>query len=524
MRSWSPFLLCAVLWGSGGPLAADSPLTSTDLATAYSDLAAVKQARETRRVEGEVLAFLAGDRPIDQKAAVVNALGWQARGTARGFVDGLARARGIEPAELKLAQLSAADRFVLGYLRALETYLEPAPLQAGALDLWGATPLQLLDQATQSLPDDFTVHYVRALLEAQRAMADSGCSAYTATARVLDRFPPRKRNLRPKAVASAQAYMELYKADCSKAPLSPPKAGAATPLTAEHDQVYSLARLGDTIVAGTQAGIVVWGADRKRPLSSRDERICSHVLVWHDSAWAACYGRVVRWDGKTWRAYLPDPGASEAYAPLVDAEGGLLVYRGADVWRYGAENDRFVPTEGFEGPTYDALYRRNGNLWRVDFMRAVAGPWRHYALSSRAYPGRDPRQLIEDAEGRLWIADFSDGLFRLDDETGDFLPEPVVTEKAVTVAVDKARGRTFLAHYTEGVRVQQAGHTEPIDLSELGYTRDLLLDEGNGDLWVAGWNGIARLRESMGAWTREYWRVSPGPPAKPGGPPRKPKR
>ncbi len=519
MRTLPGLFLGGALGLLASVAAADSPLTSTDFASAYSDLKAVKEALRTHQVEGEALALLLSARPTDEKAAVVNAIGWQSPGSARAFVEGLASKRGVEVSDLKLAQLGAVDRFVLGYLRALETYLDPAPFQKGALDLWGATPLALFDQAAQALPDDFTVHYVRGLLEAQKAMADSTCSAYLATSRVLDRFPPRKRNLRPGAVDAIQAYMTLYKSGCDKAPIVAPANGASSPLSPEYDQIYSLARLGDTIVAGTQAGIVVWGDDRKRPLAHRDEAICTEVLVWNGAAWAGCYGRLVRFDGTAWKSYLPDPGAQDAYALWVNRNNQLRVYRGSEVWIYKQEEDGFAPARGFSEDTHHVLVRRNGDLWRVVFMKAIVGPRGPYSLRSPEYPGRDPRRLIEDGNGSLWVADFADGLLRLDENSGTFLPEPVLTEKAISVAVDSARDRTFVLQYLEGVRVQHQDRTEVIDLHDLENMRDLLLDDRSGDVWVAGWTGLVRLRESKGRWVRDDFRVGPVPAARPKAPP-----
>ena len=37
--------------------------------------------------------------------------------------------------------------------------------------------------------------------------------------------------------------------------------------------------------------------------------------------------------------------------------------------------------------------------------------------------------------------------------------------------------------------------------------RDLLLDERTGDVWIAGWTGLVRLREDKGHWTTETWRA-----------------
>ena len=200
-------------------LRADSPLTSTNLASAYDDLPAVREALAGKRITPAVMTFLAGAAPNDQKAAVVNALGWQSTGNALAFLNGLAAARRVSPADLTIERLTPSDLFVYGYLLALETYTSPDSLRPGELDLWGATPTRVLYHATRALPDDFAVHLVSALVEAQHLMlADSKCAMYRATARVFEKFPPHRRNLRLTAIGSVQSYMDLYKGYCAAAP------------------------------------------------------------------------------------------------------------------------------------------------------------------------------------------------------------------------------------------------------------------------------------------------------------------
>jgi hypothetical protein len=509
MRRWSLLLVAGAVLASVA-LRADSPLTSTDLATAYAELPAVIEARATKRVAGQILPFLVGQASNDRKAAVINALGWQTRGNAAAFLAGLAAERGVPTDDIRLAVMTASDRFVLGYLLAMETYDAPSALRPGALDVWGATPLQLLDQAAQALPDDFAVHYVRALVDAQRAMTESGCSAYMATQRVLEKFPGRRRNLRPAAVAAAQSYMDLYKADCGTAPTRPPDLGRRPRLTAEHDQNYALARLGDTIVAATQAGIVVWRPDEDRPIANRDEKICPSVVVSRDSAWIGCYGRLVRWNGSTWKAYLQDPTRTDsAYEPFIGPGGNLFVRNDADVWQYDAGGDAFAPaTLKLGADPYDVLFRRNGELWRIEFLKGIAGPNRVYALNSDAYPGGDPRQLVEDSSGGLWVLDFNSGILRFDDAAGRFEREPGIDEKGSAVAVDAPRGRTWMLHYTSGpILRDRAGIRKPGDLRALEFMRDLIVDERTGDVWIAGWTGLVRLRDDNGRWKTDTWRA-----------------
>lgn len=491
-------------------LHADSPLTSTDLASAYAEIPAVKEALAGRRMTPGILRVLTADGPNDRKAAVVNALGWQSPGNALAFLNGLAAARGVVPDDITLAQLTAADRFVLGYMLALETYASPDALRPGTRDVWGATPMQLLDQAATALPRDFTVHLVRALVEAQHAMETSRCSVYMATARVFEKFPERRRNLRLRAIGSVQAYMDLYKRHCTAAPAAAPRPGRPAALNPEHDQIYALARLGDTIVAGTQAGLVIWHPDQRAPVSSRDEEICAALQVWRDAVWAGCQGRVVRWDGTGWKSYLHEADASnESFAPIAGVAGELLVHRLRDVWRYDAARDTFVAAQLALGEIpRRAIVRRNGDLWHIDFMKAVVGPKRTYAVRSEAYAGSDPHTIVEDAAGRLWVMDFDSGAFRLDESTGAFGREAAVGNNVIDVAVDTARARTWFLHYTDGPILHEKDNLrETVNLRHLEYMRDLLLDGQTGDVWVAGWQGLVRLREQGGRWAPTTWRV-----------------
>ena len=69
------------------------------------------------------------------------------------------------------------------------------------------------------------------------------------------------------------------------------------------------------------------------------------------------------------------------------------------------------------------------------------------------------------------------------------------------------RGRDVLhARYTDGLIVKSGDRVHTIDLRELEFMRDLLRDE-NGDLWVAGWNGFARVKRAAGQWSKQIFRV-----------------
>ena len=38
--------------------------------------------------------------------------------------------------------------------------------------------------------------------------------------------------------------------------------------------------------------------------------------------------------------------------------------------------------------------------------------------------------------------------------------------------------------------------------------RDLIVDERTGDVWIAGWTGLVRLREDGGRWKTDTWRAA----------------
>lgn len=273
---------------------ADSPLTSTPIAEAYGDIPAVSLARQNAIASKSVLQFLRSDAPTDQKAAVVNALGWDINGKDNGdrFVAELAAAKGIALNDLQLKDLSPSDRFVLGYLLAMDDYFDLSPLRPGANDdLWGATPLDLLSQAAYALPQDFTVQFVRAIVEVQPYLQQSWCAVYLTPQGVLERFPAAQRNLRSQAVQVAMDYLKSYAESCEK---SPYQAANTTPTAPELNQIYQVGKFQDAIVTANQGGVVLWNPRSRQPITVRQEPLCTTLQVWGDRLWVGCQQRIVQ--------------------------------------------------------------------------------------------------------------------------------------------------------------------------------------------------------------------------------------
>ena len=195
-------MLCLVL---AATLAlAGSPLTSTDLATAYDDVPIVRVARRVGILNPDLAMALASrEVPMDVKAAIVNALGWSTMGrdNAGIFLDFMAvRYRRDRESMRRVWRrvLSPSELFVLGYLHALDD-----PAQA-------ARAIPILERAARRMPESYTVALVGALVQAQTASGDDICEGWRRVA-AIDAAPRRERDLRPAARA---AVLGAVRADC----------------------------------------------------------------------------------------------------------------------------------------------------------------------------------------------------------------------------------------------------------------------------------------------------------------------
>jgi hypothetical protein len=486
-------LAAAVILCAGFALA-DSPLTSTDFASAYADVPAVKQARAGNTEAA--FSFLASTAGNDEKLAVANALGW-GRDFATGFFEHLARLRGVKAARLEVKDLNPSQLFVAGYLIAMADAFE---LKPGATGVWAKSGSFLVDRAAGSLKEDFTVHYVQALVKAQKAMSGNGCDVFRLPNDVLKRFPVAKRNLRPAALEAAQGYLALYEDEC------PGSKAAERVQREEFNQAYTLSKLGAQIVVGAQGGVVVWDPAQDQPIARRPGFIC-RGLTWGNAVWHGCQAEVVRWDGANFKAFLArsTKDSSAYYQPMQGPDGKLWVRLGIKTWEFDEAAQRFKPvTAPWATEVEDARFFEGQPHW-LDPRSLHVGTVKS-AFRSDFYPGADPRAFSVDARGKLWVEDFQSGAFCL--ENGRFVKQAGLEAKSTGVAYDVERKRLWLLHYTEGLVLVRDGQApERIDLSELEYMRDLLLDPATGDVWVGGWAQLMRLRADGPTWDRQRFRV-----------------
>jgi hypothetical protein len=503
LSKFKPILVSMICWVTFALSAnADSPLTSTDLATPYQDLEIIITAKNSKRLEGKVLDFLLSNAPLDQKAAVINALGWKFDGQNNGylFLVGLAQSKGMKIDDLSLTDLSADHKFVLGYLLAMDDYFNLSPLRHNASQsLWSATPIQLLSQASFALPDNFTVHFVKSLVEAQDNMDQSWCAVYQGPQAILNQFPPNKRNLRPQAVENAMNYLNLYADDCGK---SSNNANLAQN-NPELNQIYQITAFNGNIVTATQGGIVIWDDNSRKAISIKEDSLCSNMITWRGMLWVGCQYRLWRYDGKQWKSYLHNPQYSEnSNQLLVNPQDDLLVTYQGKLLRYDPQLDNFVPDAKLSTiqTGYDLIYRQNGELWQINFLDSITANSRRFPINSQSYPGSDPRRFYEDNLGNLWVTDFADGFYRYDDNKQEFIRFPDIANQGSDLIIDSQNNIIYLLHYREGLYIKKPNQKiEFINLGFLEYMRDLYIDQ-NGNIWVAGWNQLLKLTPTKNGW------------------------
>jgi hypothetical protein len=177
---------------------ADSPLTSTGFYKAYMDNEVVLEAESAGGVINQkIMDYLYGKNPVDEKMAVINALGWTFEGQSnydsyRKYLDENGMGKKKRKAENLLA---------LAYLKALDNYFECADA------------LAIAKQALSMNEKSYTFNIIHGLIKAQVEFDFSWCNVYKATDDVR-KNTNLKSDMRPEAKEIIFEYMDLYAGDC----------------------------------------------------------------------------------------------------------------------------------------------------------------------------------------------------------------------------------------------------------------------------------------------------------------------
>ncbi len=200
---WPHIVVLFLLIGFSAPaLQADSPLTSTPFHRAYMDLKVVSYAKEQGVVDKKIAKFLMKDKPLHQKAAVINALGWSMDGknNAELFLEFLKVKRKLVQ-ESDFANLTGPDLFCMGYMMALDNYFDVGEA------------FQVLSIAQTKMPENFTANFVLSLVEAQIMMDSDWCKVWQVVHKV-EQNKSLERSMLPAAVKIVMEYIQLYQSEC----------------------------------------------------------------------------------------------------------------------------------------------------------------------------------------------------------------------------------------------------------------------------------------------------------------------
>ncbi len=178
---------------------ADSPITSTNFSVAYQDISMVSDAESAGgKITVEIMKFLAGKKPIDQKMAVINALGWNMEGQSNysKFKDYLHNHGGMKKGKRKAANLLS-----LAYLKAMDDYFDCTEA------------LSIANQAIKFNSESYTFNIIHGLIKAQVMFDSSWCELFKAVDSVRNN-DKIKMDMRPDAINIIFEYMDLYKDEC----------------------------------------------------------------------------------------------------------------------------------------------------------------------------------------------------------------------------------------------------------------------------------------------------------------------
>ena len=183
---------------------ADSPLTSTNFAVAYSDHPMVQMACEEMQgsIPTTLLNFLANkNEPVDVRLAVINKLGWNFDGTSMGAQLGeYLMSRYKVKNETKLVKkLDAGTMAVYAYAKAMSNYF----------DVKAASELGH-KAVKKDKNKSFSVAMASALIDAQIYLDSDWSMVYKVVADVLH-DGSLHLDMRQEAIDNIMDYINLYK-------------------------------------------------------------------------------------------------------------------------------------------------------------------------------------------------------------------------------------------------------------------------------------------------------------------------
>jgi signal transduction histidine kinase/ligand-binding sensor domain-containing protein len=202
-------------------------------------------------------------------------------------------------------------------------------------------------------------------------------------------------------------------------------------------------------------------------------------------------------DGQTIEQRVP----TEAMNMYCDQENNVWIIGDSGFWRFGSNRlEQIAPPSGVDpimmrqvvGDNQHELF---ASVTRQGLWRFVDGAWTRVVADG--FPDLTPTALFKDSKGRLW-AGFLDGRIAvLDAGIGHTFPlGEVGAVGVVEVFLESSVG--IIAGGENGIAVLRGNQLQPLlandRLSLSGVSG--LLETKNGDLWLNGLHGIARISRS----------------------------
>ncbi|MBQ7056375.1 MAG: hypothetical protein IJM84_00330 [Bacteroidaceae bacterium] len=181
---------------------ADSPLTSSDFAHCYNDIDMVAEAiANPGEVNPTVMNYLADKNvPVDERVAVVNAIGWNFNGLTTGDQFGTYLMKRYKAKNMKslAKKLDAGTLVVCAYAKAMSNYFNVDEA------------VELAEMAVKKdQTNSFTIRYIAALIKAQKLMDSSWSDLYKVVENVYN-DGSLKVDMRQCAIDAIWDYIKLY--------------------------------------------------------------------------------------------------------------------------------------------------------------------------------------------------------------------------------------------------------------------------------------------------------------------------
>ena len=197
------------------PSFADSPLTSTDIGLYYTDNDHVLAAAEVGMTESVLYALLDTSTSYEDALAIINAIGWSLgdEGNPQVFIKATAEAKGLSLSQMEVDSLTARENFIIGYMLAMEHYLDLRTLDIEG-PLGGQSPLDFLSRAHAQAPESYSVAMAYALVQAQAELGSDWCKVYRLIHSTDTAY--ESYDLRPEARQAILDYIASYKSACAE--------------------------------------------------------------------------------------------------------------------------------------------------------------------------------------------------------------------------------------------------------------------------------------------------------------------